>query len=157
MKSSIICLVLVLICLTLAVTEARIRGRSSYPRKGLEPKEINRRRYYRWGVPAWKSGNSVSFLGKHQVLLMMSSISFYIHLICCFRAVGTTVVVVPTNHIPTTVADKYVQNCTTNRVKYIFTSWHLTLRIVLPRRQKKNPVDFDDKIKIGDVRYKHLI
>ena len=28
--------------------------------------------------------------------------------------------------------------------------------VILPRRQKKNPVDFDDELKIGDVRYKHL-
>ena len=28
--------------------------------------------------------------------------------------------------------------------------------VLLPRRQKKNPVDFDDELKIGDVRYKHL-
>ena len=27
---------------------------------------------------------------------------------------------------------------------------------LLPRRQKKNPVDFDDELKVGDVRYKHL-
>ena len=27
---------------------------------------------------------------------------------------------------------------------------------ILPRRQKTNPVDFDDELKIGDVRYKHL-
>ena len=28
--------------------------------------------------------------------------------------------------------------------------------ILLPRRQKKNPVDFDDELKIGDVRYDNM-
>ena len=27
---------------------------------------------------------------------------------------------------------------------------------LLPRRQKKNPVDFDDELKIGDVRYDNM-
>ena len=27
---------------------------------------------------------------------------------------------------------------------------------ILPRRQKNYPVDFDNELKIGDVRYKHL-
>ena len=27
---------------------------------------------------------------------------------------------------------------------------------LLPHRQIKYPVDFDDELKIGDVRYKHL-
>ena len=27
---------------------------------------------------------------------------------------------------------------------------------ILPRRQKDYPVDFDDELRIGDVRYKHL-
>ena len=28
--------------------------------------------------------------------------------------------------------------------------------MVLPRRQKKNPVDFDDELEIGDVRYDNM-
>ena len=37
------------------------------------------------------------------------------------------------------------------------TILYLTHFVVLPRRQKKNPVDFDDELKIGDVRYDNMI
>ena len=39
--------------------------------------------------------------------------------------------------------------------KPINLSWN-QVKYVLPRRQKKNPVDFDDELKIEDVRYDNM-
>ena len=38
----------------------------------------------------------------------------------------------------------------------IVTIFCLQLEKLLPRLQKKKPVDFDDELKIGDVRYDNL-
>ena len=35
-------------------------------------------------------------------------------------------------------------------------SFYHGIILLLPRRQKKNPVDFDDELKIGDVMYDNM-
>ena len=40
---------------------------------------------------------------------------------------------------------------------YVVPDNFIVIEEVLPRLQKKKPVDFDDELRIGDVRYDNMI